>query len=499
MISQIKIDITKLSKRWDFLQRMTILVMFGALHVIAAIFVDLAKYATIGNKDYGDAGSVVLAAVSFVIAVYVLRTTWICSAAIDEASLTRLRRMYRRLMWAYLTLVAFFALMVLVASQDPSEEATKSIPVALMLIVVLFAMIVIFIFCLRQIKVFLSGNVKDCGISLSALHESAKNSLSPAPAEANWIVRLDQPTGFVWVAGGAILILIGAGIYDYYVSTAFDRIANDPAGKAPAHFDRIGMLIEVLGAYCIYRGRSFFLPRAEAILAIDKRSPILYLRSFLDDKPNMSEMMGGGQFFDRSTEMKLSKYFNLFGQFVAIGSPQDKVPRLGAMRLLRSDDEWQGEVVSLMGNSKAIVACVGTTGWIKWELAEINNRNFTGKTLFLFPVTIQFGFWLASKRLRQQAQRIDVLKQILPQELQPQETKLNKKELLLAYVVRQNATVMVTSKRVTSNAQFLSAIIAHYIAKSSGPENIEDLGTPADARAAVPDAPPQTILLSQDA
>ena len=119
--------------------------------------------------------------------------------------------------------------------------------------------------------------------------------------------------------------------------------------KSQVHAIYLLRLVQIVGVVGIFKGRSYFLPTAEAVLAVDRRSPILYLRSFLDEKPDIARYSGDLSHFDRSYEMKLSRYFSVFGPFVAIGSPKDKLPKLGALRLMRSEEEWQNEVLLTYG------------------------------------------------------------------------------------------------------------------------------------------------------
>jgi hypothetical protein len=63
--------------------------------------------------------------------------------------------------------------------------------------------------------------------------------------------------------------------------------------------------------------------------------------------------------------------FKDFGPFIAIGSPQAKVPQVGAARARLSDADWQAVVLNWMNTSSSIVMLVGTTQWIEWELAHV--------------------------------------------------------------------------------------------------------------------------------
>ena len=226
----------------------------------------------------------------------------------------------------------------------------------------------------------------------------------------------------------------------------------------PTQLQKLTTAIEVAGAWCILKGRTFFTPKAEAVLAVDKRPPVLYLRSFRDEKPDSVKLEGMGLYIDRSLEMKLAKYFRPFGPFVAIGSQQDSQPKLGAIRLMRSDDEWQIEIKNLMSRSANIVTAVGISQWIKWEINEIVTRNYVNKTIFMFPVTIYQGWRLKRKRKAEQDLRLKIFREALGTNLADQ---LKDGEFALSCVVMDNNVCVVVSKVPSSNAQVLALIVGH--------------------------------------
>ena len=161
--------------------------------------------------------------------------------------------------------------------------------------------------------------------------------------------------------------------------------------------------------------------------------------------------------------MKLARYFLPFGPFLAIGSPRDALPKLGAMRLIRSDDEWQGEVMTLMEKAQLILASVGSSEWIKWELAESLRRGFEDKSLFIFPVTIRSVWRLKRKRAAQQTERINTLRALYGPTEQPNYDILKPNEFLLAQVTTSAQTILLTSRLPGSNSQLLSVVVGHYL------------------------------------
>jgi len=61
----------------------------------------------------------------------------------------------------------------------------------------------------------------------------------------------------------------------------------------------------------------------------------------------------------------------MFGPFVAIGEPGERLPDLGAARAYFSDHEWQAAVLDWIGRARTIVIIVGKTRWVTWELQRV--------------------------------------------------------------------------------------------------------------------------------
>ena len=440
------IDLTELSKRWNRLQIFCILALFYALDAIVRLFIDgirfVAQPGQMGDQDW--VGHVV-SIFALVLAAYVARTTWTNSATFTSLALKRLRRAFLAIgIWA-----AIFCVVAMFVLSTPIVRAERSIFVFILInhAVILGGSI----WSVYSISALLNGRLTD-DLSLRSIMQMVTEHSRDAPPEARWHIRVDRPVGLIWFVVGCTLFLLGAGVYSY----ALDRWMN-PSGTgsgAPASLlrliDSLTLGIEIIGALCIIKGRSYFLPRAEAVLAMDKRPPILYLRSFLDEKPKYLSFDWGGLRIDRSLEMKISKYFQVFGPLVAIGSPRDKVPKLGALRLMRSDEEWQTEVTGLMVASRWLVASVGVSSWIKWELSEIVSRGHLSKTVFLLPAT-------------QRDERIKALVDSLPMEHNRALSQLPLTTPVLACVATLGNVTVLTCDSPSSNAQFVATIVGHHL------------------------------------
>jgi hypothetical protein len=166
-----------------------------------------------------------------------------------------------------------------------------------------------------------------------------------------------------------------------------------------------GLLIRVLWR----RARKHTAINADAALQNDPRRPILYLRSFQDDRRTMSTEWDlvmrtrygrAGRWQGRTTQLiaamtvgggggrieeHLAHVVAPIGPFIAIGAPDEPLPQIGAARDYFTDDTWQRGVINWVDMAQLIVKVVGPTHWIRWELDTVVNRNAWPKLLILMP------------------------------------------------------------------------------------------------------------------
>lgn len=90
-------------------------------------------------------------------------------------------------------------------------------------------------------------------------------------------------------------------------------------------------------------------------LAADRRRPVLYLRSFLDDFPYESTV--------------LQPLYSI-GPVIALGKPGELDPRTGVSRLAFMNKSWQRGVQLLMRSASLVLVRVGQTNGVVWELEQ---------------------------------------------------------------------------------------------------------------------------------
>ena len=217
--------------------------------------------------------------------------------------------------------------------------------------------------------------------------------------------------------------------------------------------------VTMFGFFLLIRARRYFQVSADSLLAVDKRAPILFLRSFADDE---QQQYGSTHraLLDFSLETRLANHFHRFGPFIAIGSPSDSVPQPGAARLHLSDDQWQSRVIDWMKASQVIVMYCGITQWVNWELRQVIESGRSTSLILMFP---EIKGWRSSRRTQDIAARTEQIRQVFHdtpwnEELQ----EFNDFAGLRAMLFRADGSMlMIRSGSQGRDAYHLAALIAH--------------------------------------
>lgn len=144
------------------------------------------------------------------------------------------------------------------------------------------------------------------------------------------------------------------------------------------------LVVDCAGCFLLLRMRRYFQIDAKALLRVDSRPPVLFLRSF-EDEEKLNFIQSGRALFDYSLETRLSRHFMHFGPFIALGSPQEELPQLGAARICLPQDQWQIRVRQWMGSSQVVLMYAGNTYWVNWELAMLARKDRLHKVILLIP------------------------------------------------------------------------------------------------------------------
>jgi hypothetical protein len=157
------------------------------------------------------------------------------------------------------------------------------------------------------------------------------------------------------------------------------------------------VLIPIFFLLCCFLGNSF-RSLAKHFLRInlnsmkkhDKRSPILYLRPFNEDRRRLVGPSNSPFFrFFSIGEGKITLDSILleeglkYGPVVAVGNPKDLLSPYGPPRDYIQNADWQSVVKKYIEQSQLIFVFVDSTPGMQWELSEIERQQKQDKCIFL--------------------------------------------------------------------------------------------------------------------
>lgn len=279
------------------------------------------------------------------------------------------------------------------------------------------------------------------------------------------IPRNSLKHGLAYCIVGAIVLL----------GTTFWSLPEE--SKQLEHTLRIINQLNLFGFFCLLRARRHFQVSADSLLAVDKRQPILFLRSFSDD-PKENYNNAQKALLDFSLETRLANHFHYFGPFIAIGSPTDSdssrrwtrwfrtrgkeaLPLPGAARVLLSDDQWQRRVQDWIKSSGTIIMYSGATEWVNWELRKVVESGRTDSLILMFP---EIKTWRPSRRKRDIATRVACLRAVFKDSPWDEELmEFTDFSHLRAMLFRADGSMMMIRSRSRSRDSYhLAALIAHH-------------------------------------
>lgn len=143
----------------------------------------------------------------------------------------------------------------------------------------------------------------------------------------------------------------------------------------------------------ILRGRKMRAPRALDIVSSGGHAFVVLLRSFEDDDLIDPLLPATYQIAPGRYEERLVKALRLIGPAVALGRPEEPVPELGAARLYVKNEYWQVAITYLLEKAGAVVAIVGKSPCLWWEVELALSLLPPDKLIFFFP-------YVATKEVR---------------------------------------------------------------------------------------------------
>jgi len=122
-------------------------------------------------------------------------------------------------------------------------------------------------------------------------------------------------------------------------------------------------------------GFRFNIVSVRTALMTDRRSPILYLRSFEHDR------------MDFTIEPVIVRRLKTLGPVIAIGKPGEKLPPIGAARFYASNEDWQRAVEVIIPHCRAIFVRAGKTRGLQWELNHLRHECHPDRLVVYFPLS----------------------------------------------------------------------------------------------------------------
>ncbi len=179
----------------------------------------------------------------------------------------------------------------------------------------------------------------------------------------------------------AVILVVGAGFVIPFLAKTWDP------GTSVRGVQNVVMLVG--GAFLLWVRRRVARRGAE-VRQHDPRPPVLLLRSFGDDMLRVGEgarwttarnLNRRGMTFERVIAEQLLP----FGPVIAIGAPGESLAPLGAARDYVSDDSWQDQVQHRMNEAALIVALIGASEGLAWELLRVQRLALLHKLVLVFP------------------------------------------------------------------------------------------------------------------
>jgi len=150
-----------------------------------------------------------------------------------------------------------------------------------------------------------------------------------------------------------------------------------------------GVVVVIIGMYTLFtRARRVTQKSAAIATQDDPRPPILFLRSFQDDRVRVNErvtMAGLPSVQGLRLEEALGSLLGGFGPFIAVGEPGEGLPQLGAARAYFSEGEWQEAVLQWIRQARLIVLLCGPTRWVHWEMQNTIANGRLDRLLLVLP------------------------------------------------------------------------------------------------------------------
>jgi hypothetical protein len=392
-----------------------------------------------GEGRGGDAATAAVAAAALAFAVY---TGWRHVGVIDP-------RVWKSYVWVFPLLgvpVIFLILQTVMTSIDQHVDPMDNVSTFLSLMAYL-QLVAVAIPGFIYVRSLQRTRIAPMGIRLQDLLADLTARGGESAQRATTVPRISVGRGIAFAIAASLVLLVVIGM------------PVPEKGPQASNAMRTTQQLSILAFFLMIRARRYFQVSADSLLAVDKRPPILFLRSFADDE---RQQYANSQraLLDFSLETRLANHFHRFGPFIAIGSPKETVPQPGAARVLLADSEWQSRVVDWMKGSNLIIMYCGTTQWVNWELRKVVESGRATSLILMFP---EIKSRRAAARNREIASRVEQIRDVFRdtpwnEELREFDDFAGLRAMLFC---ADGSMIMIKSKSRSREAYHLAALLAH--------------------------------------
>jgi hypothetical protein len=215
-----------------------------------------------------------------------------------------------------------------------------------------------------------------------------------------WRVMVYRVVAAATAIAGGLLIASYALNQETPPAVVAVDVATEPAASQAASVGTAtlwaGIILLAIGAVISRRARRLTAVDAYRLMRQDSRPPVLYLRSFRDDKLKLlSATLGRPSLIERFTPRRFDAFEEVMarhlagtGPVIALNPPGTKLAPLGAARETLDSDAWQATISDWMAQAALIVLIIPpamVTDGLTWELDTISASQHWAKTLVLIP------------------------------------------------------------------------------------------------------------------
>jgi hypothetical protein len=167
-----------------------------------------------------------------------------------------------------------------------------------------------------------------------------------------------------WSVLGAVIGVIAlVGVFFTYFSDMETASASALIFLVPC----VVLYLIVLNAFVRMRSVAGYFPE---LAAYDARKPILYLRNFAAENPDVAHESGLPIATKVSFEHFIGTFFWKHGRVLALGDPLRRRPSGSVSRLFVTDAGWRETVTSTMEQAQAIIIHYGAGANVDWEVDQ---------------------------------------------------------------------------------------------------------------------------------